>query len=50
MAASNKINVDILRQKAETGEYSHDNFFHTLIGLTDIKTTVYDRQMDLIDM
>lgn len=50
MAASNKINVDILCQKAETGEYSHDNFFHTLIGLTDIKTTVYDRQMDLIDM
>ena len=50
MAESNKINVDILRQKAETSEYSHDNFFHTLIGLTDIKTTVYKRDMDLMDM
>lgn len=50
MAESNKINVDILRQKAETSEYNHDNFFHTLIGLTDIKTTVYKRDMDLMDM
>ncbi|MDY4885149.1 MAG: sulfatase-like hydrolase/transferase, partial [Alphaproteobacteria bacterium] len=50
MAKSNKINIDILRQKAEIGEYSHDNFFHTLIGLSDIKTTVYKRDMDLIDM
>jgi len=28
-------------------EYSHDNLFHTLLGLFDVKTEVYKREMDM---
>lgn len=28
-------------------EYSHDNIFHTILGLTDISTDLYDEKLDL---
>ncbi len=28
------------------GKLSHDNLFHTLIGLTDVQTSVYDGRLD----
>jgi lipid A ethanolaminephosphotransferase len=28
-------------------EYSHDNLFHTLLGLFDVKTEVYKKEMDM---
>lgn len=30
-------------------QYSHDNIFHTILGLFEIKTTVYDKSLDIID-
>jgi lipid A ethanolaminephosphotransferase len=27
--------------------YSHDNLFHTLLGLFDVQTEVYDSKMDM---
>ena len=31
-----------------TKEYSHDNLFHTLLGLFNVETKVYDQKMDMI--
>ena len=30
-----------------TKEYSHDNLFHTLLGLFNVKTEVYNQEMDI---
>lgn len=35
-----------LQQKAE-GEYSHDNLFHTVLGLMGVATTAYDAKLDI---
>jgi len=29
--------------------YSHDNIFHTILGLMEIETSVYMEEMDIID-
>ncbi len=34
--------------KAVTGEYSHDNLFHTLLGLYGVKTTARDNTLDIM--
>lgn len=44
-------NYDINRDKLIAGkntEYSHDNFFHTVLSLMEIETAVYDPAMDLL--
>jgi lipid A ethanolaminephosphotransferase len=28
-------------------EYSHDNLFHTLLGLFNVETKVYKKEMDM---
>ncbi len=33
-----------------TDRFSHDNFSHTLLGILDIQTTVYDKELDLFDL
>ena len=42
------INRDTLIGKTGN-KYSHDNLFHTILGLFEINTTAYDRKMDIID-
>lgn len=42
-----EINIDLLRENAGN-HYSHDNIFHTLLGLMEVDTNVYDKKMDLI--
>lgn len=37
----------ILRQQAR-GEFSHDNLFHTLLGLMEIHTEVYNPRLDIL--
>lgn len=34
-------------QKATEGAYSHDHLFHTLLGLSDVKTALYQPDFDL---
>ena len=29
--------------------FSHDNLFHTVLGLLEIQASVYDKNMDMID-
>jgi len=40
------LDVDCLRAQA-TRPVTHDHFFHSVLGLLDIRTTVYDRTMDI---
>ncbi len=42
-----EINVDAIRKKADR-EYSHDNLFHTILGLMEVKTKLYKRDMDIV--
>lgn len=41
------IDTQLLRQKASE-PYSHDNLFHTILGLMDIQTNVYDPKLDML--
>ena len=46
LAASAPVDVSCLR--ARTGEkFSHDNLFHSVLGLLDVQTTVYRRERDI---
>jgi lipid A ethanolaminephosphotransferase len=40
------INEQCLRQKAD-GSYSHDNLFHSLLGMLNISTADYDKSLDI---
>ncbi len=42
-----EVNVEKLIENLDK-KYSHDNLFHTLLGLMGINTSVYKQQMDLI--
>ena len=41
-----KIDKDTIKNNT-TKEYSHDNIFHTLLGLMEVETEVYDERMDI---
>jgi lipid A ethanolaminephosphotransferase len=41
------VSVDLLRPRI-ADRYSHDNLFHTVLGLFEVETEVYDRNKDLI--
>ena len=41
-----KIDKKALRDKA-TQRFSHDNLFHTVLGLFEIETSVYNKQLDI---
>ena len=40
-------NKKALRDKSER-PFSHDNFFHTILGLLNVETSLYDENMDII--
>jgi lipid A ethanolaminephosphotransferase len=42
-----EIDTESVRLKADR-EYSHDNIFHTVIGLMEVNTELYDRDLDII--
>jgi len=35
-------------QKNKNKHYSHDNLFHTILGLFEVKTEVYDKELDML--
>ena len=41
------IDVSSLKVKADTRKYSHDNLFHSVLGLLDIGTNEYDQSLDV---
>lgn len=42
-----RVDVQTLRQKAEE-EYSHDNLFHTILGVMGVQTALYDQTKDIL--
>ena len=38
--------IDSMKEKAELSQ-SHDSLFHTLLGLMDVETEVYKKDLDL---
>lgn len=46
-ASNHKINLSCLQNKAQASEYSHDNIFHTLLGLLQVQTTEYDPKLNI---
>ena len=43
-----KVDKAVIR-KNSIKEYSHDNIFHTLLGLMEVETEVYDKNMDIVN-
>ena len=42
-----KINLEQFKEKASL-DYSHDNLFHTILGLMEIETSLYDKTKNII--
>jgi len=45
--AEDGLDTNVLRADANTA-YSHDNLFHTVLGLLEIKTASYDKRLDIL--
>ena len=43
-----KIDIKSLREKS-VNAFSQDNLFHTILGLMEIETSVYDKGMDIVN-
>ena len=41
------IEADVINKKINK-KYTHDNIFHTVLGLMEINTASYDKSMDII--
>ena len=41
------VDYDCLRRESQNKAYTHDNLFHSLLGLLEIKTKLYDHEYDL---
>jgi len=41
------LNLLCLRSLAEGGQYSHDNVYHSILGLFDVRSSVYQRDLDV---
>lgn len=44
----NRQTIEYLKRNASR-HYSQDNLFHTLLGLFDIQTSVYDKKLDMLE-
>lgn len=47
MEKAHNINKVCLKEKAESEQFSHDNYFHSVLRLLDIQTTAYDKKLDI---
>jgi lipid A ethanolaminephosphotransferase len=45
---SKRANYSMLRERSSEA-FSHDNMFHTFLGLLDIKTPEYNQEFDILD-
>lgn len=43
------IDKTCLKQQAETKAFSHDNYFHSVLRLLSIKSTAYERSLDIFE-
>ena len=47
-AQNTRLNLPCLRQHADDKSYSHDNFYHTMLGLFDVHSGVYQAALDVL--
>ncbi len=43
----NYLNSKCVKDIAQTNAFSHDNFFHTILGLTKVDSKFYDKKLDI---
>lgn len=48
-SAEKSLNLDraCLNSRAETEDFSHDNYFHSVLRLLSVKSTAYDQNLDV---
>ena len=46
-ASISNLDMNCLRRHAHQQEFSHDNIFHSVLGLMDVRTSEYQTQLDL---
>ncbi len=42
------LNEACVRQRAQAEPFSHDHLFHTLLGMADVQTALYEREFDAL--
>ncbi|HDX8369829.1 TPA: phosphoethanolamine--lipid A transferase [Aeromonas dhakensis] len=47
LQADRKLDMTCLQQEAAGKRFSHDNLFHSMLGIMDVKTQVYNGALDL---
>jgi lipid A ethanolaminephosphotransferase len=43
-----KINQECLKRKSNN-DFSHDNLFHSILGIMDVQTTIYEKELDIFN-
>jgi len=49
MIRHDHLDKECIKKEAEQGHFSHDYIFHTLVGLTETDSKLYDKKLDLFD-
>jgi len=44
----NNLNVKLIAQQAESSQFSHDQLFHSLLGMLNIHSKVYEAEQDIL--
>lgn len=47
MVAARQLDMSCLAGEASSKRFSHDNLFHSMLGIMDVQTKVYDGELDL---
>ncbi len=45
--ADHQLDLKCLQQRAQQEEFSHDNFYHSILGILDVNTSYYESEMDI---
>ena len=43
------LDYSCIANEAEKNTYSHDNLFHTLLALMEVKSSTYDKSKDMFE-
>lgn len=49
MQRDEQIDYACMKNRAKTLKFSQDNLFHTLLGMTEVKSKLYDKNLDILD-
>ncbi|WP_331428985.1 sulfatase-like hydrolase/transferase, partial [Aeromonas sp. L_1B5_3] len=41
------MNMECLQKNAAANRYSHDNIFSSVLGIWDVKTAIYEQELDI---